>query len=50
MYNHAHSGGAIQAIETKLNIHGTVTIANNSAIENGGVYTYHSEVVCKEEN
>ena len=50
MHNHAHSGGAIQTIETKLNICGTVIciIANNSTIGNGsGVYTYHSEAVYK---
>ena len=44
---HAECGGAVKAIESKIHVHGTVTIANNTATDaGGGIYLYHSELIC----
>ena len=46
---HAERGGALKAIESKIHVYGTVTIANNTATEaGGGMYLYHSELICWE--
>ena len=43
----AECGGALRAIESKVHVHGNVTIANNHATEaGGGIYLYHSELIC----
>ena len=44
---HAERGGALKAIESKIHVHGNVTIANNNATDaGGGMYLYHSELIC----
>ena len=44
---HAECGGALKAIESKIHVHGNVTVANNTATEaGGGIYFYHSELTC----
>ena len=44
---HAEHGGALKAIESKIHVYGTVTIANNTATDaGGGMYLYHSELIC----
>ena len=43
----AERGGALKAIESKIHVYGNVTIANNNATEaGGGIYLYHSELIC----
>ena len=47
-YNRASTGGTLHATEAKLYIYGTVTIANNTALQNGGgIYLYQSELTCQ---
>ena len=41
-------GGAMIAANSKVYIHGSTTIANNTArLSGGGLYLYQSEVICK---
>ena len=43
----AECGGALKAIESKVHVHGNVTVANNTATETGGgIHLYHSELTC----
>ena len=43
----AERGGALKAIVSKLHVHGTIIVANNTATEaGGGIYLYHSELIC----
>ena len=49
IHNQTLSGKAIHAIEARLHIHGTILVANNTAIESGGgAYVYQSEVICQQ--
>lgn len=46
-HNKAQMGGAFHATESGMNIRGKLTIANNTAAENGGgIYLYQSELTC----
>ena len=45
--NYAEIGGALNAIESKVNVHGKMKVANNTATEiGGGIFLYHSELTC----
>ena len=45
--NSAQRGGALNIIESKLNIHGNVTVVSNKArVSGGGINLDHSELIC----
>ena len=48
MHQKSKKGGAIHATEARLQIHGTVIAANNTASQDGGgIYLYQSELTCQ---
>ena len=48
MHNTAMNGGAIHAAESRIDVNGVLTVANNTAIDSGGgIYLSRSELNCK---
>ena len=48
MCNVAVSGGAIHAVESRIDVNGELVVINNTALDNGGgIYLYRSDFNCK---
>ena len=48
IHNRASQGGAIRATEARLYVHGSLTVANNTAVKSGGgIHLYQSELICQ---
>ena len=48
MHNTAMNGGAIHTAESRIDVNGILTVANNTAIDSGGgIYLSRSELNCK---
>ena len=48
MHNVAMSGGAIHAVESRIDMYGEVNITSNTALDNGGgLYLYRSDFNCR---